>query len=514
MFEHVEKLLGTNFIQTVTGDKASVIADTLGVSRRRVLRAMSVEKNADDELKLEITSKLIDCIDQFANNFKWEIDTLIRMIVLCNNHLYDDTLSKVINIIIKVAELKIYSVHKLFIVLKNNMNNEALVKLALYIIGEFCDALVNNSVIGPSNEQISVNIDDLISLLKEVGEKNKNSFAILEYLLNALVKISIKFPNKREEIEEIFESYHKNYFYEVQQRASEYMVLQNTSNNDLKQKVISSIPIPKEDTITDKDLIDENEEEDEEYKIKLQNAPTKGQIPKSQGTGEGFSVPSNIGDILDNMNPNEQSDKKQQTENSGSVNLLDLNNIFGGNPTDNSGQQGGESNPTQPSQNPFDLFLGPEAQGTNNNQPAAGGNLLDFLGNSTSPNPNIPVQEPVPSPQNNEPQMKQCFSNEHMSLYYQINKTSPTNYDGVVYASNNCNETIDNIKINFMVLKFVSLKVLNTSGNTLSPKQGLGIKKDFSIVSNDASKKVVMKIKLVYQIKGVESSSMITLDDF
>lgn len=56
LFEHVEKLLGTNFIQTVTGDKASVIADTLGVSRRRVLRAMSVEKNADEELKENVKS--------------------------------------------------------------------------------------------------------------------------------------------------------------------------------------------------------------------------------------------------------------------------------------------------------------------------------------------------------------------------------------------------------------------------------------------------------------------------
>ena len=56
--------------------------------------------NADNELKLEVTSKLTDCIDQYANNFKWEIDTLIKMIVLSSNHVYEDTLSKIINIII------------------------------------------------------------------------------------------------------------------------------------------------------------------------------------------------------------------------------------------------------------------------------------------------------------------------------------------------------------------------------------------------------------------------------
>ena len=65
-----------------------------------------------------------------------------------------------------------------------------------------------------------------------------------------------------------------------------------------------------------------------------------------------------------------------------------------------------------------------------------------------------------------------------------------------------------------MVLKFVTLKVLKTSGNRLDPRQSLGIKKDFTLNSSDKDKKIVMKIKLAYQLNNKDITHMITLNDF
>lgn len=466
----------------------------------------------DDELKLEVTSKLTDCIDQYAQNFKWEIDTLIKMVVLSSNKIYDDTLSKIINIIIKVKELKVYSAHKLFITLKNNDKNEALVKLALYVIGEFCDSLTSNSVYGAANENISVSIEEVISLLEDCGEKNKTSYSVLEYLLNTLVKISIKFPQKSEAIKEIIGSYNRNFFFEVQQRAAEYLVLQNCENPQLKQKIIEDIPTPKEDNINDKSLIDQNETQDEDEEkecvIKLKTTPVKG-----DNSNNNFSIPSNIGDIIDNMNlvssntntnDNNKQDNNDQNQNnqSGSLNLLDLNNIFGNSNTNTTPTNPTAPNPQQNS-NPFELF----SLGTNPPNPQQSTQSNNFFDT-------ISAQQPITVPQQNQAQMKECFRNEYITLYYQITKTSDTTYDGSVYATNNSGEIIENIKLNFMVLKFVTLKVLSTSGNSLQANQSLGLRKDFTMTSSDASKKVVMKIKLVYQVRGNESSSMITIDDF
>lgn len=54
LMEHVSRLLETHEIQEMKGDKATVIAQELGVSRRTALRAMSVEKRADSDLKKQI----------------------------------------------------------------------------------------------------------------------------------------------------------------------------------------------------------------------------------------------------------------------------------------------------------------------------------------------------------------------------------------------------------------------------------------------------------------------------
>ena len=308
------------------------------------------------------------------------------------------------------------------------------------------------------------------------------------------------------------ESYNKNYFYEVQQRAAEYSVLQNCSNDQLKTQITQNIPTPKEDNIKDKNLMDENEEDDTENVVKLKSIPVK----QVNETGGSFSIPANIGDIIDNMNllpTNEnQEDKKEDnaSKEQNGLNLLDLNNIFGGSGNENNPIPNAENTNTK-SANPFDLF---DINMESNSNPIPSTNvnpisninqgLFDVISQSQ------PQQQQTPA----SPQIKECFKNEDITLYYQINKTSDTNYDGTVYASNNSDEVIDNIKINLMVLKFVTVKVLSTSGTSLEKHQGLGIRKDFSMVSSDPNKKVVMKVKLVYQIKGHENNATVTIDDF
>ena len=107
--------------------------------------------------------------------------------------------------------------------------------------------------------------------------------------------------------------------------------------------------------------------------------------------------------------------------------------------------------------------------------------------------------------------MKECFKNEDVSLYYSINKKEGNNIDGSVFVSNNSKEQINDLKINFLVQKFVKLTVLATSGNTLEPSQSLGIKKDFTLTTSDPNKKIIIKIKLHYIINNEEKKNEITI---
>ena len=448
--------------------------------------------NATEELKFELTAKLTQSLDQYSPSFKWEIDTIIRMIVLSSNKIYENTLSTIINLIVKVKELSIYSSHKLFITLKNNIDNIALAKIAIYVIGEFCLDLVSNSILGVDNEEIVVTIDDIITLLKDCANKNKNESTVMEYLLNCLIKLSNRFPDKKKEIDTIIEGYDKSYFYEVQQRAVEYKIFDNIQNEPLKQKVIENVPLLKEDGIKDKELVTEDTDDEstnDKTELKLKTAPVKNEIvqqSKEKGTVN-VGITSNIGDIIGSINLKGDNDNKTSEINTNNtVNLLDLNNIFSA------------STPTVATDIPSIIPTTTPPVSTNTNDIF---NLID----QTIPS----VQQPqVPS------QMKECFKNEDLSIYYIITPKDALNYDGVVYASNNSSNPIDNLKMNFMVLRFVNLKVISTSGNHLEPNQSLGVKKDFTLTSNDKDKKIVMKIKLTYQSRGVDCNQMITIDDF
>lgn len=452
--------------------------------------------NACDEFKLELTTKLTQSLNQFAPSFKWEIDTLIKIVVLASNNIYEDTLSTIINLIIKVTELRVYSTHKLFISLKNNIGNISLAKIAIYVIGEFCLDLVTNSVLGAENEEIRVSIEDVINLLKKCADTHKNESTVIEYLLNCLVKIGNKFPNKKVEIDEMIEEYQKSYYYEVQQRAVEYKVFDNIQNEPLKSKVIENIPLLKEDQVKDKELVSEDTEDDENSnEIKLKSTPIKG-VPVSEENKEtrnpDLPVPNDITDIIGNINLKGDNNEpnKNSTVPTNTVNLLDLDNIF----------SGISATPTTSTTATAPQNIQPTTPVNNNNN-----DLLTLMNQNLGFSTNNTQSQPS--------QMKECFKNEDISLYYEIIPKDALNYDGIVYASNNSGNPIENIKINFMVLKFVTLKVISTSGNHLNPNQSLGIKKEFTLTSNDKDKKIVMKIKLAYQAKGVENTQMVTIDD-
>ena len=448
--------------------------------------------NACDEFKLELTTKLTQSLNQFAPSFKWEIDTLIKTVVLASNNIYEDTLSSIINLIVKVTELRVYSTHKLFISLTNNIGNISLAKIAIYVIGEFCLDLVNNSILGAENEEIRVSIENVINLLKQCANIHKNESTVMEYLLNCLVKLSNKFPNKKTEIDGMIEEYQKSYYYEVQQRAVEYKVFDNLQNEPLKLKVIENIPLLKEDQVKDKELVSEDTEDDENSnEIKLKSTPVKSNpiSGDNKQPGNDFSIPNNITDIIGSINLKGDSNEPNKISSvpTNTVNLLDLDNIFSGTATT-------PATTTIVNQNIQSTIP------VNNND----NDFLNLMNQNLGFNTNSQSQ---PS------QMKECFKNEDISLYYQITPKDALNYDGIVYASNNSGNPIENIKLNFMVLKFVTLKVISTSGNHLNPNQLLGIKKDFTLTSNDKDKKIVMKIKLTYQAKGVENTQMVTIDE-
>ena len=215
-------------------------------------------------------------------------------------------------------------------------------------------------------------------------------------------------------------------------------------------------------------------------------------------------------DLLGNSNNNPVTDLLGNQSNTNPIDILGSsnNNLTSNNPIDLLGNlNNNETSQENKVDNLINLMgnLSP-SEGNNNNNP------LDL--NIINQPSNILENQNQNIPQSDQ-QLKQCFSNNNISLFYKITplKENPLFYNGEVIASNNSSSPIDNIKINFLVLKFITLKIGEVSGSHLNPNQSLGLKKTFTLQSNDPNKKIVIKIKLSYSIDGKDETTMITLDN-
>ena len=480
---------------------------------------------AEDEIKYELTKKLQDSIVKYSISYKWEIDSLIKMVINSKGKLYEDVLSQIIVAILEVKDLYIYSAHKAFLALKmkKNENNPPLAKLCIYIIGELAIYLINNTTLNCKNETLSVTENDILNLFKEIGNKHNNlgNETVIEYLLNALVKLFIKFKDKKSEIESMIKHYKRSYFSEVQSRALEYLQFNKSNKDKMKEKMVEAVPVPqrkkenwereqkeKRKLVDDKDE-DNYEPEDDLICVRLTEGVIKNiqinemEIKENNNTGLDF-----LGEKEDE-NDNNMNNNKQ----TGNLDLLDLNNIFsaasGNNPADINSNNNNQNN--NQAGNPFDILNMQLNQNNQNNNQQSNNDINNILnmviGNNNTNNNNIPdnnIENKKPTTEINI--MKECFKNDDITMYYNITKKESNNIDGSLYATNNKNIEIIGVKIIFQVQKFVKLNVLSVSGDKLEPNQSLGIKKDFTLTSSEPNKKVTLKIKLQYTINSEEKT--------
>jgi AP-1 complex subunit gamma-1 len=164
------------------------------------------------------------------------------MLCLAGNFVSEETISSVINLVVSTPELHLYTIHKLYIAMKSNLGQEGIVKVGIYLLGEMGDILTKNSVSGPEGESITVSEDEVVQVLVEINGR-KTSSGIREYLVNCYVKLISKFSEPSiTTLKSLLDQETRSYHCEVQQRAVEYLVFSNLTNNNQKRDILRSIP--------------------------------------------------------------------------------------------------------------------------------------------------------------------------------------------------------------------------------------------------------------------------------
>eukprot|EP01017_Pseudomicrothorax_dubius_P015125 TRINITY_DN1756_c0_g2_i2.p1 TRINITY_DN1756_c0_g2~~TRINITY_DN1756_c0_g2_i2.p1 ORF type:complete len:885 (+),score=241.38 TRINITY_DN1756_c0_g2_i2:41-2695(+) len=177
---------------------------------------------AEPEFAKDLAQKLCAVIEKHAPTRRWQIDSTVKVLTMAGNFVLDDNVSALVHLILATPQLQLYSVTKLYFSLRENINQEGLVRVGIWALGEYAQLLVGGSATGPDGLPIVVSETEVLDLFKRILSRMKVPDVTKELALTSLIKLYPKFPQLREDIRVLIESYTTSMSLEVQQRACEY----------------------------------------------------------------------------------------------------------------------------------------------------------------------------------------------------------------------------------------------------------------------------------------------------
>lgn len=265
---------------------ALITKDSLKTMIKELLNYLLV---ADIEIKSDIVSNICVAVNQYAPNIQYLLDTYIKLFCLAGNFIQDHIKDDFISYLMQNPQIHSYVVLKLFFSMKENLEQQALIQVGVWCIGELGDLLIKQSNIGPDQGVIQVTHDEIFNLLEKIAKKyesnnfkksqnintkdpihnliyhkslniledvnnsyvccniNENVYIddsniILQYIVMCLNKLTVRFPSHRKKIEKMIQRYKGNRCIEIQQRACEFHELMNSNWDDLREYVLLRIP--------------------------------------------------------------------------------------------------------------------------------------------------------------------------------------------------------------------------------------------------------------------------------
>ncbi|KAG8902033.1 clathrin associated protein complex large subunit [Tulasnella sp. 403] len=409
---------------------------------------------ADNEFKLGITTQVCLAAERFAPNKRWHIDTVLRVLKLAGNYVREEALAGFIRLVAHTPELQAYTASKLYSALHSDISQESLTLAAVWIIGEYGDALIESGLV---EEEVAkpVTDTDLVDLLETVLNSPYVNNLSRQFVLTALTKLSARGTTsaaQKERICELLGGYTTSTTLEIQQRAVEYINLFNQT--DVRSGVLEQMPAP-ELKVTVMGTVSENRtvgstRADTDSLLDLdgdasQNGGTPVPLPKTQNTQD------LLADIFGTSSePAEQPAAQPAVPTSKSVN--DILGLFGSTTPTN----GTATPPT--AANPYA-------------SPTATANPLFSLAAAAPPAQQAPAPQQTPSVQRPQLQSYPAFDmyDLKISLTPQVSAARPGIVNILARFQNSGAVPISNVNFQAAVPKTQQLQMLPMSNQTVSP---------------------------------------------
>ncbi|WVZ82355.1 hypothetical protein U9M48_029623 [Paspalum notatum var. saurae] len=197
---------------------------------------------SDQDFKEDLTAKICSIVEKFSQDKLWYLDQMFRVLSLAGNYVKDDVWHALIVLMSNASELQGYSVRSLYKTLQACGEQESLVRVAVWCIGEYGEMLVNNISMLDMEEPITVTESDAVDAVEVTLKRYSADVTTRAMCLVSLLKLSSRFPPTSERIKEIVAQNKGNTVLELQQRSIEFSsIIQR--HQSIKSSLLERMPV-------------------------------------------------------------------------------------------------------------------------------------------------------------------------------------------------------------------------------------------------------------------------------
>ncbi|KAG2317126.1 hypothetical protein Bca4012_068017 [Brassica carinata] len=204
---------------------------------------------SEQDFKGDLTAKICSIVEKFAPEKIWYIDQMLKVLSEAGNYVKEDVWHALIVVITNAPDLHGYTVRALYRALHTSCEQETLVRVAIWCIGEYADLLVNNNGMLELEEPITVTESDAVDVVETAIKHHTSDVTTKAMALIALLKISSRFPSCSERVKSIIGQNKGSFVLELQQRSMEFSsVIQKHQN--IRSSLVERMPVLDEATFS------------------------------------------------------------------------------------------------------------------------------------------------------------------------------------------------------------------------------------------------------------------------
>ena len=169
---------------------------------------------SDASMREEMVLKIAVLAEKFATESQWYVDSALKLISAAGDEVPDEVWYRIVQIVTNNESIQAYSAETVMRYLGNPIAHETIVKTSSYILGEFGHLIANEDNASP--------IRQFMALSSKLRSSSNQTKAII---LSTFAKFINLFPEIHPQIIRVLEEYASHIDAELQQRASEYLML-------------------------------------------------------------------------------------------------------------------------------------------------------------------------------------------------------------------------------------------------------------------------------------------------